>query len=627
MDEELGNKNGISGSLNNIGQIYERQGKYDEAIDYYSQSLEIDEENNNVNGMAVTIGNIGWIYERKGNFGEAKKYFDRGLEISEESGDQANIASALNNIGWIYEKQGNYAAAIEHFTRGLKMNEEIGDKSGVALTLNNIAMIYNNQEDYDNTIKYAIRSLRMWEEMDNQTNITVLLNNIGRVFTDQGNFTKAMEYFNQSLQKCEEIGQLGIKADVLNNIGRLYSKQNDLQKAREFYSRSLELYETLGDRASIASVLINLGGVHYKESNYTKTIKINKQAMEMAKEAGALRSIKLTSEALYKSYKQIGNDRLALQMYETFIDARDSLESEKNQRAIIRQEYKYAYEKQAMADSIQYAQEQRIVQAELNTQKQRNYFFLGGFSLALFFGGFTYNRFRVTQRQKGIIEDQKKRVESERDKSDRLLLNILPKDTADELKEKGTVATKSYEMASVLFIDIIKFTELSTRMSPEQLVEELNFCFSEFDRIVEKYGVEKIKTIGDAYMAAAGVPIPSATHAEDTISAALEINAFIQQYVKEKEELGAPHFQVRIGIHSGPLVAGVVGTNKFQYDVWGDTVNLASRVENNSIPDKVNISQTTYGLIHHKDDFIFENRGKIEVKGKGEMGMYFVTKV
>ncbi|HNN80138.1 MAG TPA: adenylate/guanylate cyclase domain-containing protein, partial [Leptospiraceae bacterium] len=214
-------------------------------------------------------------------------------------------------------------------------------------------------------------------------------------------------------------------------------------------------------------------------------------------------------------------------------------------------------------------------------------------------------------------------AEKERDKSERLLLNILPRQVAKELKEKGFSAPVYFESATVLFTDFKGFTQIAETMSPVDLVKELDSCFGQFDKVTERYGLEKLKTIGDSYMCAGGIPKANKTHAIDAILAALEIQNFMNQMKEIKEIIGAPYWELRLGIHTGPLIAGVIGEKKFAYDVWGDAVNTASRMESSGTPGKINISQSTYELI--KDFFSCELRGKIQAKNKGEINMYFVN--
>lgn len=217
---------------------------------------------------------------------------------------------------------------------------------------------------------------------------------------------------------------------------------------------------------------------------------------------------------------------------------------------------------------------------------------------------------------------QRNRIGKERDRSDNLLLNILPVTVAEELKEKGEAEARLIHEATVLFTDFKGFTALSEKVTPKELVKDLHECFSLFDNICEKHGIEKIKTIGDAYMAAGGLPTPNATHAQDVVKAALEMAKVVEEGKAKKIASGLPFFEIRIGIHTGPVVAGIVGVKKFQYDIWGDTVNTASRMESSGEVGKVNISQTTYELV--KDQFNCEYRGEVEAKGKGKLKMYFV---
>jgi len=227
--------------------------------------------------------------------------------------------------------------------------------------------------------------------------------------------------------------------------------------------------------------------------------------------------------------------------------------------------------------------------------------------------------------QKEMVEKQKEEVEKQKKRSDELLLNILPEQVAEELKERGEAEAKLMDNVTVLFTDFKGFTQLSEKLTPQELVSQIHEYFSAFDAIVVKYGIEKIKTIGDAYMAAGGLPEMNETHAHDVIMAAIEINAYMLAQRQKRQASGEPFFEIRIGIHTGPVVAGIVGVKKFQYDIWGDTVNTASRMESAGEPGKINISGSTYRLI--KDRFNCEYRGEIDAKGKGKMKMYFVSDV
>ncbi len=256
-----------------------------------------------------------------------------------------------------------------------------------------------------------------------------------------------------------------------------------------------------------------------------------------------------------------------------------------------------------------------------------------GYSFLLVLVVLLYNRFRTIQlrrRQKKlelIVEERTEQITLERDRSESLLLNILPSEIAEELKHSGQAQAKKINHVTVLFTDFKGFTKYSEKVSPESLVRDLHESFTAFDEIMVKHGVEKIKTIGDAYMAAGGLPTPNETHAQDVLAAAFEIRDFIEAGKAKKIANGLPYFEIRIGIHTGPVVAGIVGVKKFSYDIWGDTVNTASRMESSGHEGMVNISQTTYELVKDLSNYRFESRGKITAKGKGELEMFFVEQV
>jgi len=230
---------------------------------------------------------------------------------------------------------------------------------------------------------------------------------------------------------------------------------------------------------------------------------------------------------------------------------------------------------------------------------------------------------KVAERTKEI-EHQKVLIEGEKEKADKLLLNILPESVATELKEKGAATPKAHEGVSVLFADLVGFTKRSEGMTPAEVISELDYCFQAFDDIVESHGLEKIKTIGDGYMCAGGVPISAPNTTLNAVKAALAMQQFMDEWSAQKEKEGGKDWKVRIGVHTGEVIAGVVGKKKFAYDIWGDTVNTASRLEFACEAGKVNISGATHDEL--KGELECEYRGKIESKGK-EVEMYYALSI
>lgn len=249
-------------------------------------------------------------------------------------------------------------------------------------------------------------------------------------------------------------------------------------------------------------------------------------------------------------------------------------------------------------------------------QMLTNNYFLLSINFAGILAGYTIELFVRNDFTKSLILDEERR------KSDNLLLNILPESVAHELKEKGTTTPVRYGQVTVMFTDFVGFTTISERLSPDELIHELsnNFCY--FDTITKVYNLEKIKTIGDSYMLAGGIPHPNSTHHFDCMLAALQIKKFMNTLKTRHKEQGLPFWDFRLGMNTGPLIAGVIGEMKFAYDIFGDTVNVASRMESHGAVGEINISQSTYDLV--KEYFDCEYRGNINIKGKGSADMYIV---
>jgi class 3 adenylate cyclase len=218
-----------------------------------------------------------------------------------------------------------------------------------------------------------------------------------------------------------------------------------------------------------------------------------------------------------------------------------------------------------------------------------------------------------------LVEQRTKELQEEKATSERLLLNVLPQPIADRLKSGAEVIVDRFEAVTVLFADLVGFTKLSSTTSPETLVTMLDELFSVFDRLAETHGLEKIKTIGDAYMVVAGIPQPVANHALAIAHMAMDMLAAIDAYSKKH----AMDLSIRIGVHTGPVVAGVIGKKKFIYDLWGDTVNTASRMESHGVPGRVHISAVTADLV--RSTFELEARGPVDIKGKGIMETFLIV--
>ena len=568
--------------------------------------------------MAGALNTQGISFAIRGDYPKALDHYQRSLKIKEEIGDKNGIASSLLNIGGIYSAQGDYPKALDYYQRSLKIKEEIGDKNGVAPALNNIGNIYKEQGDYPKALDYYQRSFKIYEEIGDKNGVASSLINFGGIYQAQGDYPKALDYYQRCLRIREEIGDKNGIALSLNNIGSLYQKEGDYPKALDQYQRSLKIKEEIGDKRGIASSLNSIGRLYQKQDDHQRSINQCSKCLLLAQEIGAISLQRDACECLYDGYKTLGNGNKALEYHEQMLALDDSLNAEETTKQLERMEFT----KVMLADSLATAEETRLVeevhQEEVRQGEKTRNMLAGGGILVLLLAGGLYARVRYIRKSKAVLQ-------TEKDRSENLLLNILPADIAAELKEKGRADARDFELVSILFTDFKGFTAASEKLSAQELVAEINTCFEAFDGIMGKYNIEKIKTIGDAYMAAGGLPVPSDDSVKNTVLAAIEMQAFVGKRKAEMDAKGLPAFEMRLGIHTGPVVAGIVGVKKFAYDIWGDTVNTASRMESSGGVGKVNISEATYELLKSDPQLEFESRGKVEAKGKGEIEMYFVS--
>lgn len=601
------------------------RGNYDEALTAFRNAFKIMEKLDEQFEMAACLNNLGITYKSKGNYPEALESYSQASKLFDKLDNQYGMAIALSNVGVIHQYQGNYSKALDYYEHSRVTYEKLNNNKGIIMTLNNVGLIYNSLGEWAKAREYFTRSLSIQKEIGDQKGIGLSLNNIGLTHEYLGEYQKALEYFEQSLATQEKIDdQKGI-ASSLGNIGSIYKKLERNKDALDYFKRALFILEKNSDQQGIVAVLNSIGSTLQSMGQSQKALRYCKRSLEISEEIGLLKEQKNACNCLYNIYKNIGDGKEALVYLEKANIIDDSLNTQETSKKLQQIEF----EKKMLQDSIAKAEEARLIevahQEEVQQKnKTRNMLAGGGLILFMLVVGI-YSRLRYTRKAKAIIEKEK-------DRSENLLLNILPADIAAELKEKGRADARDFDMVSIIFTDFKGFTAASEKLSAQDLVSEINTCFEAFDGIMSKYNIEKIKTIGDAYMAAGGLPVPNDESVKNTVLAAIEMQEFISKRKIELDSKGLPAFEMRVGVHTGPVVAGIVGVKKFQYDIWGDTVNTASRMESSGEVGKVNISQSTYELLtdtsknsNQHNEFIFESRGMVEAKGKGKIAMYFVS--
>lgn len=553
---------------------------------------------------------FGEYHYRKGHLDSSEFYFQKALNNRGYEAIDPDRVRILNWLGEIHNNRGNCGQAMPLYARSLRISETLKDSMLIARTHEFLGNCSLDSQDPERALKEYRYARSIYAAIGSDGGQASVLGMIGFILLDQNNPDTAIATFQESLRLARRTENRYNVSYALLWLGMAYEQTGDLEKAERCLKEQFDLISALGDKMGILDAHAALSDLYDEMGKTGAAIENAEKALQYAMEVDHVgRSINMLL-ALSRLYRETGQYQLALDRLELGKILDDSIVREENKRGLLRQEYQYTYAKKAFADSLDFAKKEELAQLEIekrdaNLAKQRIGLMAAGGGVFLL-GLLAYSIRRGKRR------------------SDELLLNILPEEVADELKAKGHSDAQLIEEVTVLFTDFKGFTALSEQVTPKALVADLHECFSAFDRICGKHGIEKIKTIGDAYMAAGGLPSPNGTHAHDVVRAALEMAKVIETGKAKKIRQGLPYFEIRIGIHTGPVVAGIVGVKKFQYDIWGDTVNTASRMESSGSVGKVNISDTTYTLLKDDPSLVFEQRGKIEAKGKGFMNMYFV---
>ncbi|MFT7150878.1 MAG: adenylate cyclase [Nonlabens sp.] len=535
-------------------------------------------------------------------------YSDKLLALAKSQNSLKYILVALQLKGNALSSQGYLSEALEVFMEGVDLAEvnERNEASGGFYV--SIAGVYSVMDNRSNTILYYKKAIETLKDVDDKTNYAGALENLGDEYSlNMGQPDSALVYFEKSGKLWEQLeNKLGL-AYNMGNKGLAYAQLQRPAEAESNIVQAISMLVELGDYYAISVYLTYMSDIFFEKGDFESALTYANSSLTLAKKYGLKDQIADAYLKLSELNEFEGRLQPSLDSYKNYIAYRDSVKSISEAQAIaeiIRER-----------DEAQNQKERNLALQEKRSQQN----IIIGIGIALFligllaFGLFRRNRF---------ISRTKRMIEIERNRSDELLLNILPEQTAIELKNSGRVEAKKHEEVSVLFSDFKGYTNYAEDLSPEMLVKSISFYFSEFDNITEKYGLEKIKTIGDAYMCAGGLPYPDSDHAKNTVLAAQEMIAFVASVKKDLTKEYA-NFDIRIGISSGPVVAGVVGSKKFAYDIWGDTVNVASRMESMSEVGKINISELTYELV--KSDFECEDRGEFDIKNRGKLNMYFVN--
>ncbi len=651
LTQKIGYLRGEATAFNYFGVLETIHDRYADAIRYYTYALPLREALGDRKGMASIYNNLGNIYENQGEGLDALANFQLSLKIMEQLGDSSRIARATYSMAVIHESLGNYPEALNHLYDFLGYVESQDDKEEIAAGYNLIGNIKSEIELTEEAMTWYHKARIIREQLDDiwslaitYQNLGITEDNLGEQFQDkdQGDSAivhhlLALEWLDKAYAIYTQNDDPSGRADILNNrgvveknLGSSYLLNGDRKAAEQAWIQALEhlaasraIREELGDQVGVIETLNGLGDVARRQGRYRDALNYTNAYFDLATAINNSKYIRNGWKDRARVYKALGRWKEAFHSHEQYEELRWEEFNDKRVKDYERREVLYGDLKKQIKLEKQ-EQELALQDARLSEARTRQRALMGGGLALALLALLLYNRYRIKNKANKDLAEKNVIIDAERKKSDDLLLNILPATTARELKETGRARARHYDSVTVLFTDFSGFTATAAKLAPADLVEELDTCFRAFDAITARHGIEKIKTIGDAYLCVAGLPEEREHHALDVVRAAMEMQEWMEARVIELEGQGRPFFRMRAGIHTGPVVAGVVGDRKFAYDIWGDTVNTAARMESNSEPGRINLSAVTWALV--REEIPCTPRGAIEAKGKGKLEMYFVEK-
>lgn len=536
------------------------------------------------------------------------------LLLNESYKDSAHLMTfnGFLHLGNGHAFKGELSQALEYYFESMKYAEKAGYEEGRGKLFVTIADAYSQSDNSQNAVVYYGKSIEILRNGKDSLGLAMAIFNAGDEYFNMDKLDSALLYTLEAQQIFERVNYPIGDAYCYGNLGMIAAEKGDKLGAEENINRSVKILEQYKEYAPISVYLEFMSAIFLENGDSQTALEYAERSLNLARQYSLKDQISQSNLMLSRIYEKIGDTPKAFDYYKNYILYRDSVNNiaAVQEMANLRTDYEVS-QKQVEVDLLEKGA------TIISLQSKRQQILLYGVLALLISVGViafvTFKRYRFERETKKIIEEEKNRSEG-------LLLNILPAEIADELKQEGSVKAHRFNSATVLFTDFKSFSSLAEDISPEALVESIDHYFKKFDEITTDFGLEKIKTIGDSYMCAGGIPVETDDHALHVVKAAIAMMEFTNQ----SKPAHIVQFEMRIGIHTGPVVAGIVGIKKWQYDIWGDTVNIASRMETNSVEGRINMSETTYELV--KEEFGCEFRGSIDVKNRGVWKMYFLQK-
>jgi len=623
---------------------------YPEAIDFFEQACALFETTDEPILHARAITCMGACHQFMGSFELASTYMKQALQIHERSNNARGIATNTGNLGNLLLVAGQYEEALQYFTSALDSHQAIADRDGVARTLGNIGNLYKEIENYTEAMRYYEEALALYHELEDPAGIGRVVGSIGGTYLALGKYPESLEAYQKALAQFEELGDRRRIARTTTNIGIIYKHLHDYHTCQQLFAEALAMFEKIADQEAIAHVTGNIGESYLEQKEYDEAYAWLTKAIARTREVGNRRDESHFVANVIEVCLKLGRIDEAREL----LAANEHLTSDipsirvsflQWHAALAALDGDVQRQRTHLDQALEIADQHMLIAKQMHLHHTlRDLHRRDGELASYIYHDDWYERLLIDlqgemQKRQLAVAMVERKISQERRESERqraLLHNTLPAHIAERLLKDETTVADLHDNVGILFLDIVAFTAVASEMEPRRLVELLNHVFSICDDVAQLHGLTKIKTIGDAYLAVSGLSASARDHVSDLALAAGAIQAQLQQQ----------DLVVRIGLHCGPVIAGVIGKERLQYDIWGDAVNVAARMEQTCEPGRIQCSEAVATqLLRSKEEYNVEQqesmseqhirnmrlptlnvalRGEMEIKGKGRMRTYWL---
>lgn len=613
---------GMTKYLMNLGVLHYYLADYQEALSCYKQGLDLAIQLGDERKIASCETNMGITYVSISEYEQALFYYKSALKREEAVGNAIGIASLLGNIGVVYSNLGRYTKAIEFYTKAMTLDEQLGITKNHAKYYGNMGVVYGSISDFQKALDCYQRALRIEEDQDNTLGVIRQLGNIATINKDLGDFKQALKYNEQALALLKDFHNPNEEMHIAKNLGEIYRGLGDIPNALHYFTLQMDLAKKIGAKSEIASAFGNLGLLYVSINEYDKAHSHFIEAITLANELGIKAEEAGWKSALGDLFGNTDFEHRNIEQSEDLLKDALRVHIELGQK---REEYRSHLSLSNLYESLDRIHEafhhfklyHGLEKEVMNEQAKKQ-----AVELELI-------------RKIEQIERENKETMIRFEEKERILHDILPIEIANRIVSGETMIAEQHDNVSIIFADIVSFTRTALRLKPGEVVGTLNDLFTEFDSLALELGIEKIKTLGDAYMGACGIP----TAKEDHAIRMTEFAFRILKASKKHRFPGQDAIQIRVGLHCGSVIAGVIGGHKYTYDLWGDSVNTASRMESQGEKNEVHVSEDFVRILcsisAHQvvpqihtlpfGNIVITDRGTMEIKGRGSMRTFYLS--